>query len=188
MSYLEQPVAGATKIATIAYQSKYYQQLENLLDAAFGADRLLKSSYKLRESSVKIDELSKLKIETNIDGQEVLLASIAYYQLQMGSQKALLLGPLAVSPNCQGKGYGQAIMADTIAKAKTLAKIKGWQFIILIGDLDYYTKIGFKRVPMGTIDYPNPVDEARILYLNLQEDGLKNTINHQPLPLKINQL
>lgn len=168
------------------YCQKYDKQVNQLLDAAFGVDRLQKSSYKLRQSCVKIDDLSQLIMHKNQAGEDEILASIAYWQLDVAGQAALLLGPLAVNPIYQGKGLGKYLMDETLKMAQKMANLHGWKFTILIGDLDYYQKSGFKRVQLGAIDYPQPTDPKRILYYEFEQGSLQKLINKGALPLRLN--
>lgn len=170
-----------------AYTSQFEIAVINLLDKAFGSDRVQKSSYKLRETCQKIDDLSYIIVQKDHQNQQIVVASIAYWSLNVAGVNALLLGPLAVDPTKQGEGFGQSLMSKTIKLAQKSAQQKAWKFIILIGDLDYYAKIGFKRVPIGSIDYPQPTDPRRILYYEFEKNSLQNLINEANLPLKLNQ-
>ena len=51
--------------------------------------------------------------------------------------------------------------------------------MILVGDEPYYSRFGFKRVPMGRILLPGPVDPARVLYCELIDgafEGVKGPV------------
>lgn len=172
------------QISLLAYSPSDELPVNQLLDAAFGADRLNKSSYKLRDNCTKIDELSFVAVSAD-DGE--ILATISYWQFNIAGEKALLLGPLAVNPLLQGQGLGKYIMDETLKLAAKIANKHGWQFTLLIGDLDYYQKSGFQRVPLNTIDYPQPTDQNRILFHEFVPNSLQKLINNHPLPLKLNQ-
>ena len=178
---------SADPVFITPYHTKYAQQVNQLLDAAFGLDRHQKSSYKLRESCVKIDDLSLIILQKDSNGEDEILASIAYWQLNVAGEAALLLGPLAVNPQYQGMGLGKRLMDETLALAQKIAALRGWKFTILIGDLDYYQKSGFKRVPYGAIDYPQPTDPDRVLYFEFEPTSLQKLIDKAELPLRLNQ-
>lgn len=186
MNHFPQCALSADQVFITPYQPKYQNQVSQLLDSAFGADRQNKSSYKLRKTCVKIDDLSLIALQKNQNGDDVILASIAYWQLDVAGQTALLLGPLAVNPDFQGVGLGKRLMDETLSLAQKIASLRGWKFTILIGDLDYYQKSGFKRVPHGAIDYPQPTDPNRVLYFEFEQGSLQKLINNAPLPLKLN--
>lgn len=172
------------QIILIPFCQKYDSQVNHLLDAAFGIDRHKKSSYKLRETCLKIDDLSLVAIDKKSGD---ILASIAYWQLKIAGEKALLLGPLAVNPTYQGQGLGKYLMDETLKLANKIAPLRGWKFTILIGDLDYYQKSGFQRVPFEVIDYPQPTDTNRVLYFEFEPNSLQLLIDEKPLPLRLNE-
>jgi len=151
--------------------SKYHIQLqtaaddaavENLLDIAFGIDRRTKTSYRLREGESPLSGLSFIAR----DDDNNIIAAISFWQIHIGDNgtRAALLGPLAVRPDWQGNGLGQALMAHGIKAAEKA----GHQLIILVGDAPYYAKVGFKQVPVDQITMPGPNDPERLLYLEMQ--------------------
>ncbi len=144
-----------------------HNQVEALLDDAFGLDRQTKSSYRLREGETPVTDLSF--IAKTIDNK--IIGTISFWHIHLGhtGTKAILLGPLAVAPNQQSAGVGLALMRHGI----TAAKAQGHKLIILVGDAPYYAKIGFQQVPLNTLLMPGPNDPARLLYLEL-EDGAFN--------------
>ncbi|NRA86661.1 MAG: N-acetyltransferase [Rhizobiales bacterium] len=169
------------------YNHEYNKAVTQLLNNAFGENRLKKSSYKLRETCKKIDSLSYVILADNTAKDIKILASIEYWQLNVAGAKALLLGPLAVDPASQGLGLGRKIIEDSLKLARELSAKNAWSFVILIGDLDYYAKCGFKRVPLAAIDYPKPTDPNRILYLEFKTGSLNKLIESSNLPLLLNQ-
>lgn len=177
---------SADQISIKPFHQKHDNQVNQLLDAAFGLDRLQKSSYKLRETCQKIDDLSLVALLKGEGEPDEVLASIAFWQLDVAGQTALLLGPLAVNPKYQGLGLGKRLMDETLKLAQKVAALRGWKFTILIGDLDYYQKSGFKRVPYGAIDYPSPTDPNRVLYFEFEKGSLQKLIDGASLPLKLN--
>lgn len=144
-------------------------EIENLLDATFGSSRRVKTSYRLREGSVAAPHLSLVIRESGFG----LVGAISFWPLFIGAAHApaLLLGPLAVHPDCQNLGIGRALMNEGISRAKRL----GHKLIILIGDAPYYARVGFAQVPEGQIEVPGPVDPKRLLFLELQDGALKQS-------------
>lgn len=140
--------------------------VENLLDAAFGIDRRTKTSYRLREGE---KPLSGLSFVTHNDAGAIT-GTISFWQIHIGDNgpDAILLGPLAVLPDHQTSGIGQALMTHGIAAAKQA----GHELVILVGDAPYYARVGFQQVPAGQIIMPGPNDPDRLLYLELQEGVL----------------
>jgi predicted N-acetyltransferase YhbS len=78
----------------------------------------------------------------------------------------LLLGPLAVKSELRGQGIGIALMYHGIEQARAL----GYGAILLVGDEDYYKRVGFTRI--GGVRMPGPVNASRILGLALKPDAL----------------
>ena len=139
-------------------------QIEVLLAKSFGPGRYAKSAYRLREGVDAEAGLSFVAVE---DG--MLRGSIRFWPIFVGATPALLLGPLAVESEQRGRGIGIALMNRGIEEAKNL----GHRAIILVGDLPYYSRVGFSPVKRGSIVFSGPVDPARILGLALQEGALE---------------
>jgi len=141
--------------------------IEALLDKSFGPDREKKTAYRLREGVASIATLGRVAF----DGDE-LRGSIAYWPVQVRLKKdgallpALLLGPLAVDPVHRGEGVGIRLMEETLESASRL----GHRLVILVGDLDYYARVGFHRDGTEDLRLPGPVDQDRVLIRNLQGD------------------
>ena len=89
---------------------------------------------------------------------------------------ALLLGPLIVDPAVAGKGIGKALVEEGLARARG----EGFSLVLLVGDMPYYGRFGFKPVPPGQITLPGPVDPARLLYVEL----VPGAIEAQPVRSK----
>ena len=140
--------------------------VEHLLDAAFGIDRRTKTSYRLREGEQPLPGLSFLAR----NGQGII-GTISFWQIHIGKNgpDAILLGPLAVLPDHQSSGIGQALMAHGLEAAKQ----KGHQLVVLVGDAPYYRKAGFRQIPDGQVTMPGPYDPDRLLYLELQDGAIK---------------
>ncbi len=151
-----------------AQTSGHDHAVETLLDLAFGPGRLAKASYRLREGVDPLDDLSFVA-EYTTPGHDHLAGSIRYWPISIGPNAdgvmtpALLLGPLAVSPDLQGKGAGMALMRISL-DAATAA---GHRLVVLVGDLPYYQRAGFSTVPIGSISMPQPFDPSRLLWREL---------------------
>ena len=84
---------------------------------------------------------------------------------------ALLLGPLTVEPAFRSQGVGEALMM----KSLDAARHAGHGLVLLVGDVDYYSRVGFARVPRGKITMPGPVDPDRLLYCELRDGAFAAT-------------
>jgi predicted N-acetyltransferase YhbS len=140
--------------------------IENILDLGFGLSRRTKTSYRLREGSSPVPELSLV-----IRDEELGVAgTISYWPLAIGpaATPALLLGPLAVHPERQNRGYGRVLMAASLKRAREL----GHGLVLLVGDASYYQQVGFRQVPEGQLELPGPFDPKRLMFLELKAGAL----------------
>jgi predicted N-acetyltransferase YhbS len=145
---------------------EHEQAIESLLDAVFGLDRRVKTSYRLREGETPFPGLSFVALE----GGRKVVGCISFWRLFIGGRgiPALLLGPLAVAPDRQGTGIGRALMKHGLE----LAARRGAELVILVGDEPYYGRVGFRIAPRDQLLLPGPVDPKRLLYLELKEGSL----------------
>ncbi len=137
--------------------------VEALNERAFGPGRYAKSAYRLREGVAHDAALAFVAVE---DG--ILRGSVRFWPIRVGSEAALLLGPLAVQSDQRGRGIGIALMRAGIEAAKA----RGDAVIILVGDEPYYVRVGFVRLPPGRLKFPGPVDPSRVLGLSLKQGTL----------------
>ncbi|MBV8976572.1 MAG: N-acetyltransferase [Alphaproteobacteria bacterium] len=132
---------------------------------AFGPGRHAKSAYRLREGVQPVSELGFVAVEN-----AELVGSVRFWPIAVGDASSLLLGPLAVKQGLRGRGIGIDLMRRGIERARVL----GHASIILVGDEPYYARVGFAKLPRGSVRFPGPVDPARILGLGLQKEALEN--------------
>lgn len=140
-------------------------QIEALVAGAFGPGRFAKSAYRLRDGVHAEAGLSFVAVENGI-----LRASVRFWPVFVGSDRALLLGPLAVQSDQRGRGIGIALMQRGIEEARRL----GHRAIILVGDEPYYSRVGFAPLPKDSVKFPGPVDRSRILALALVDGALES--------------
>ena len=135
-------------------QPSHADDITALLDRSFGPGFRARTAERLREANTPIAELSYIAR----DDQEALVGSISYWPVRLGQDAGLLLGPLAVDATAQGKGVGLQLMQATLS----LVDPARFGFIILVGELDYYARVGFAIAP-DNVQLPGPVDPARLL-------------------------
>ncbi len=136
-------------------------EVEWLYDLAFAPGRQALSSYRLRDGVAPTPELCV----TARDDLNVLAAAIRYWPVKLGDAAVLLLGPVAVHPTRQGEGLGGLLIGETLTRARDL----GWPAVLLVGDEPYYSRFGFKRVPL--VRFPPPTNPARVLGRALVDGG-----------------
>ena len=121
----------------------------------FGPGRFTRTAYRVREGTPAISRFCRGAFQG-----DQLVASLRLTEVTIGGAgRHLLLGPLAVDPQFAGLGYGKALVSEALEAATTA----GFDSVVLVGDLPYYDRFGFTRVPPGQIAFPGPVDPARIL-------------------------
>ena len=146
-------------------QASDERAIEALVDRCFGPGRYAKTAYRLREGVEPEPRLSFVAVSAS-DG--VLLGSVRFWPIMVGSHLSLLLGPLAVEPELRGRGIGISLMQRGIDQARAL----GFETIILVGDEPYYARVGFSRLAPARVRMPGPVDSSRLLGLSLKHGAL----------------
>lgn len=140
------------------------EKIPALLDKCFGMDRYKKTVYSLRRN---VDSLAELSFVAYVDNQ--MVATIEYWPIVIGTHsQALLLGPIAVDPDWQGKGIGVALIKQSLA----LAAQFGHARVVLVGDPEYYARFGFVAAPPLGLELPGPVATERFVVKALTPDGL----------------
>ncbi len=86
--------------------------IDALLDHCFGPGRMAKTIYRLREDAAPVTELCLVLRD---DGD--LVASIRYWPIRAGGAPGLLLGPVVVAPEYQGRGLGGRLIRESLARA-----------------------------------------------------------------------
>ena len=134
--------------------------IEELLDRAFGADRHKRTAYKVREGMEYLPPLSFAAL----DDDDMLVGSIQVWPVALtdpdGRRHPLLMvGPVAVVPERQSEGFGQALMAAMHSAIDPEAPLPQ----VLIGDVDYYERFGFSSAPTQGWSLPGPYDPARLM-------------------------
>lgn len=135
---------------------------EALLDAALGPGRFAKTSERLREG-----RLPELALAAREDGN--LVGSVRLWSVAAaGGRGLLLLGPLAVTPERQGRGIG----ATLLRRALNRATAAGHGAVLLVGDAPYYGRFGFSAAPTHRLEMPGPVERHRFLGQELRPGAL----------------
>ena len=137
--------------------------IETLMCGAFGPARYQRSVWLLR-SGPPIADLCLVLRESG-----TMLASLRFWEVQLEHQAVLLLGPLAVQPNLRGQGYGVQIVAEGLARAKTMDK---WPLVLVSGEPEYYPKFGFVPATPYQLDWPGFIERERLQFLELKQGAL----------------
>jgi predicted N-acetyltransferase YhbS len=131
-------------------------EVEALYDLCFAPGRTTLSSYRLRDG---VDPVPELCLVAR-DPSGVLVGAIRNWPVHVGRAPTLLLGPVAVHPTHQGEGLGAGLIREATARARP-----DWSRVLLVGDLPYYARFGFARLP--GVRMPPPTNPDRVLGLAL---------------------
>lgn len=131
--------------------------VEDLQAIAFGPGRFARTAFRVRER-FPIDP--GLSLIAEVDGTPC--GAVWMTPISVGGLKGYLLGPLATHPNFRKRGAGKLLAREVSARA--LARGEG-QFVLLVGDQDYYCPLGWEITSPGNIEFPGPVDPSRVLLL-----------------------
>lgn len=140
----------------VALSSVRADDVEKLLDDAFGADRRQRTAYLLREKMPVIAHLSFAIVDHNS-----VIGSIQCWPVSVGNTPLTLVGPVAVNPDRQGQGIGHRLMHATLAAVQT-----GDAPMVMIGDPEYYCRFGFHANGTGGWTLPGPWEAHRLLLRN----------------------
>jgi predicted N-acetyltransferase YhbS len=135
---------------------------EALLDVAYGPVRFTKPSQRLREQ--REAALAFVALE-----QGRVIGTVRLWPVSAGAGRpALLLGPLAVHPDCRRRGLGAALMR----RALRAACEAGHAAVLLVGDASYYGRFGFTAEKTGALAMPGSYAPDRLLALELVPGAL----------------
>jgi predicted N-acetyltransferase YhbS len=127
--------------------------VDRLVLAAFGPGRFAKTAERLREGAgVAAGFVAR-------DGDGVI-GSVRLWAVTVGGEPALFLGPIAVSAASRRAGLGADLVQACIDHA-------GDTGILLVGDLPYFSRFGFRPAP--DVRLTGPVDQRRVLWLGAGE-------------------
>jgi len=131
--------------------------IEDLQAIAFGPGRFARTAFRIRER-FPID--TSLSLVAEVDGEPC--GSVWMTPISIGGINGWMLGPLATHPNFRKLGAGK-LLAREVSK-RALARGDG-QFVMLVGDRDYYCPLGWEPTTPDNIEFPGPVDPTRVLLL-----------------------
>lgn len=132
--------------------------VDALYDDVFGPGRFAKTAERLREGNEKIPEASLVAVD-----DEGVAGVVRVWPVTVGERgRAAFLGPIAVAARRRGNGVAFKLMERAIG----VCREQGYAAVILVGDVEYYERFGFKRSG-GGLRLPGPVDQRRVLIREL---------------------
>lgn len=134
--------------------------VETLLDAAFGRDRHRRTAYRLRAGVAAIAGLSFGAFDRDRLVGTLQCWPVALAGADGPAEPLILLGPVAVVPERQQHGIGRMLMRAALAAADA----SGADPLMLIGDPEYYERLfGFHAAPTQGWTLPGPFERRRLL-------------------------
>lgn len=134
--------------------------IEDLYDDVFGPGRFAKTAERLREGNAKIADASLVAIDS-----EGVTGVVRVWPVTVGEKgRAAFLGPIAVAERRRGNGVAFKLMERAIG----VCREQGYAAVILVGDLEYYDRFGFKQSG-DRFQLPGPVDQHRVLIRDLSD-------------------
>ncbi|KNG94832.1 GNAT family N-acetyltransferase [Pseudaestuariivita atlantica] len=127
-------------------------EVEALFDTCFAPGREALSSYRLRDGVPPVADLCLVLRDHGVVG-----GAVRFWPVRVGAERALLLGPIAVHPTRQGEGLGAELMLTALDRARG----RGWERVMLVGDVPYYGRFGFRR--LEGVEMPPPTNPDRVL-------------------------
>ena len=149
--------------------------IETLMAEAFGTRRHSRSVWQLRPGP----PVSELCLVIRADGETV--GSLRFWEVMLGDERILLLGPLAVQPSERGRGFGRDLIKEALGRAKN----GRWQLVLVSGEVDYYPKFGFVPAAPYGIDWPGFIELERLQFFELTDGALGDL---PPGPLAVRAL
>lgn len=135
--------------------------IEQLLDRAFEPERHKRTAYKVREGTDWLPGLSFAALDEN----DLLAGTIQCWPVALTDPEGrrhplVMVGPVAVLPEHQGRGFGKALMVASLGALSPEAPLPQ----VMIGDPEYYGRFwGFTNEHTGGWDLPGPFEQRRLL-------------------------
>jgi predicted N-acetyltransferase YhbS len=136
------------------------QAVEDLLDAAFGADRFGRTAYRIRQGMDAIPRLSFAAVEDGALIGTIQCWPVAHRTADGAVTPLVMVGPVAVRPDLQRDGHGRVLMTHMLTAAEDGAD----GALMMIGDPEYYGRFfGFDADATAAWDLPGPFEQRRLL-------------------------
>ena len=145
------------------------QAVEDLLDAAFGADRFGRTAYRIREGVEAVPALSFALVDDGALIGTIQCWPVAHRAVDGTATPLVMVGPVAVRPDLQRGGHGRVLMAHMLDAAEREAD----GALMMIGDPEYYGRFfGFDTDATGDWNLPGPFERRRLLARAVNGHGL----------------
>jgi putative acetyltransferase len=113
-----------------------FDEIDDVVRAAFGQQDEVDLVHRVRELDGYVPALAL--VATDVDGAIVGHVMLSYARL--GDRRVLQLAPLAVRPDRQREGIGDALTRAALE----LADARGEPLVLVLGHPEYYPRFGFE--------------------------------------------
>ena len=121
----------------------------------------------LREGVNYIPDLALLAEEGGRIAAHIMFTR-TYLSMREGRFEALLLAPVTVREDLRNRGRGSALVREGLKRAAAM----GFEAVFLVGDPDYYSRLGFRPVTGFGIRHNEDIPERYVMALELKPGAL----------------
>ncbi len=114
--------------------------------------------------------IPQLELVAEQDGRLLGHILMTRHEAAEGVPSALYLAPLSVSPAFQRQGVGSALVKAACAHGAAM----GYQAAFLVGDPQYYSRLGFRSVAEFGLENCSELPDIYVQAIELQPDALKD--------------
>jgi putative acetyltransferase len=141
-------------------------------DAAFPTEVEGKLVDALRKSGKSV-----ISLVAESEGRVVGHILFSPVTVEIGSKKGLGLAPVAVLPSFQSQGIG----SNLIKAGLEVAKDRGYDFVVLLGEPEYYQRFGFEKASSFGLDNEYGVDEPFMAIASRPEglEGISGIVKYE---------
>jgi putative acetyltransferase len=162
-----------------AEEARDFAAIADVVEAAFGSPAEARLVEAIRDSEMYEAALS---LVAEVDGEVVghVMISGATLVGDHGRRRIVMLSPLAVAPDHQGRGIGAALVHAAVRGADA----HGEPLVVLEGSPVYYGALGFESCTAQgiTITLPSwaPPEAAQFMRLTAYDPALRGHVEYPP--------
>jgi putative acetyltransferase len=114
-----------------------------------------------------------LSLVAEVDGEVVGHVALSPGAIGEATSGWFVVGPVAVRPDCQGRGIGRALIETSLDIMRT----RGASGCVLVGDPEFYRRFGFRRC--SGVVWPGVPDEYVLCLPFTDEEPVGEIAFHQ---------
>lgn len=152
-----------------------HDTVRELVRLAFGQDLQVRLLDGFRASPGYVPELSLVAEENGRVVGHVLLTRTPMLLPECGAVDVMMLSPLTVHPDAQGRGVGRALVEAAVETAEA----RGESMIVLEGDPAMYRKFGFEPASAYEVERPSeriPEAAFQVRTLSAYDPALRGAV------------